>query len=288
MPQHISQQLSPSYSLAEHGWLVSALARVQDALGLTQNRCLHCLRPFSPAADPQSHAGPAPEALLCPHCRPLLARYTGPHCPRCGIPPANPEAGNGICGACLQNPPPWNGASFYGLYAGALRHTLLRLKFDGHLYLSSLLGSFLLQSVACLPRPDVIVAVPQHSDHLRRRGYNQAHELARALHDLSGLPLSAKLLSRPVPGQEQARLGARDRRSNVRHSFAAAPEVRGLRVWIVDDVMTTGSTMTAAAKALLAAGAARVDAVFVARTPLNTAPQASDMPAGQPRYASTT
>ncbi len=261
---------------------------MQDALGLAQNRCLHCLHPFSPAAGPQSHAGPAPEALLCLHCRPLLARYTGPHCPRCGIPPSNPEAGNGICGACLQNPPPWSGAAFYGLYAGALRHTLLRLKFDGHLYLSSLLGSFLLEAVACLPRPDVIVAIPQHSDHLRRRGYNQAHELARALHGLSGLPLSSELLSRPVPGQEQARLGAKDRRSNVRHSFAAAPEVRGLHVWIVDDVMTTGSTMAAAASALLAGGAARVDVVFAARTPRDTAAGTSTLPTGQAECASTT
>lgn len=81
-----------------------------------------------------------------------------------------------------------------------------------------------------------------------------------------------------MPGQEQAHLGAKDRRSNVRHSFAASPEARGLRVWIVDDVMTTGSTMNAAASALLASGATRVDAVFAARTPLNTAAEASDMP----------
>ncbi|MDD3684508.1 ComF family protein [Desulfovibrio desulfuricans] len=251
---------------------------MQNALGLNQDRCLHCLRPFSPAFAAHPHAAPAPESLLCPQCSALLAPYAGPRCPRCGIPPSDPQAGNSICGACLQNPPPWSGAAFYGLYQGSLRHTLLRFKFDGHLYLAPLLGNFLLESVACLPRPDAIVAVPQHAAHLRRRGYNQAHELARALHDLSGLPLSSRLLSRPVPGQEQARLGARDRRSNVRHSFAASPEARGLRVWVVDDVMTTGSTMNAAASALLAGGAARVDAVFAARTPLNTAAGISDMP----------
>lgn len=260
------------------GWLGSALARMQNALGLNQDRCLHCLRPFSPALAAHPLAAPATVPLLCPQCRDLLAPYAGPRCPRCGIPPSDPQAGNSICGACLQNPPPWSGAAFYGIYQGALRHTLLRFKFDGHLYLAPLLGNFLLESVACLPRPDVIVAVPQHAAHLRRRGYNQAHELARALHGLSGLPLSSRLLSRPVPGQEQAHLGAKDRRSNVRHSFAASPEARGLRVWIVDDVMTTGSTMNAAASALLASGATRVDAIFAARTPLNTATEASDMP----------
>ena len=60
------------------------------------------------------------------------------------------------------------------------------------------------------------------------------------------------------------------RRSNVQHSFSASPKAKGLRVWLVDDIMTTGSTMAAATKALLAGGAARVDAVFIARTPHNT------------------
>ena len=273
---------------ANMGWLGSALSRVQNLLGLAQQRCVHCMRPFSPSLPARAPVASESAPLLCTECRTLLAPYTGPQCPRCGIPPADPQAGNGICGACLQNPPPWSGAAFYGLYQDSLRHALLRLKFDAHLYLAPLLGGFLLESVACLPRPDVIVGVPQHPDHLRHRGYNQAHELARALHAFSGLPLSTEMLSRPVSGKEQARLGAKDRRSNVRHSFAAAPEAKGLRVWVVDDVMTTGSTMTAAANALLAAGAARVDAVFVARTPLNTAAHVSDMPAGQPRYASTT
>lgn len=274
MPHDRSRPRPP----ARFSWLGSALAHMQNALGLSQDRCLHCLRPFSPAFAVPQHGTPTPEALLCPQCSALLAPYAGPRCPRCGIPPSDPQAGSSICGACLQNPPPWSGAAFYGLYQDALRHTLLRLKFDGHLYLAPLLGNFLLESVSCLPRPDVIVAVPQHAAHLRRRGYNQAHELGRALHGLSGLPLSSELLSRPVPGQEQARLGAKDRRSNVRHSFAASPEVRGLRVWIVDDVMTTGSTMNAAASALLAGGAARVDAVFAARTPLNAAVEILDLP----------
>lgn len=275
--------------MARYGRPGSALARMLHSLGLAQNRCLHCLRPFSPASLTDSHAGAAaPNALLCPDCRDLLAPYTGPRCPRCGIPPSSPQAANSICGACLQHPPLWSGVAFHGLYKNALRHVLLRLKFDEHLYLAPLLGNFLLEAAACLPRPDAIAAVPQHPDHLRRRGYNQAHELARALHALSGLPLSAGLLSRPVPGQEQSHLNAKDRRSNVRHSFAAAPEARGLHVWLVDDVMTTGSTMTAAASALMAGGAARVDVIFAARTPRNANYETSNMSTVQPGRAGTT
>lgn len=246
------------------------VARWQHALGLCQNRCVICLRPFSMDPPPQD----TPEAVnrsggsapLCPDCAALLRRYVGPLCPRCGNPPIDPTRGSGICGACLQKAPPWNGLAFYGLYEGALRDALLRLKFDGHLYLAPLLGDFLLEAAACLPRPDVLTAVPQHPDHLRRRGYNQAHELAKALRDLSGLPLHAHLISRSVPGPEQAGLAAKDRRRNVLHSFAASPDVAGKRVWLLDDVMTTGSTLTAAALALLAGGAARVDVLFAART----------------------
>ena len=261
--------------------IMCSLTRLQDRLGLTQNRCVHCLRPFSPASDtgpaPQRLAGaalssalPAASSQLCPTCTALLAPYAGPRCPRCGLPPENPHEGNVVCGACLQNPPPWSAVAFHGLYRDALRHTLLRLKFDGHLYLAPLLGGFMLDSVACLPWPDVITAVPQHPDHLRHRGYNQAHELAKALHKHLDIPLATQLLTRPVPGKEQARLGAKARRSNVQHSFSAAPAAKGLHVWLVDDVMTTGSTMAAATRALLAAGVTRVDAVFAARTPRNT------------------
>ena len=268
--------------------LTSTIARWQNRLGLAQNRCVHCLRPFSPTLLPQTeraaqgHIPPLANSvteisaavfantLLCPTCTAQLAPYTGARCPRCGLPPANPHEGNVVCGACLQNPPPWSAVAFHGLYRNALRHTLLRLKFDGHLYLAPLLGGFMLESVGCLPWPDAITAVPQHPDHLRHRGYNQAHELAKALHKHLNVPLATQLLTRPIPGKEQARLGAKARRSNVQHSFSASPAANGLRVWLVDDVMTTGSTMAAATHALLAGGATRVDAVFIARTPRNT------------------
>ena len=177
------------------------------------------------------------------------------------------ECRGSLCGRCLTDPPPWTRAAFYGLYRQSLRHTLLRLKFDGHLYLAPLLGAFLLEAAHCLPGPDALLAVPQYPDHLRHRGYNQAHELAKALHAQTGLALVPRLLSRTRPGPAQVGLNARSRPENVRHSFAASPEVKGLRVWVVDAVMTTGSTLRAAGLALLKAGASSVDVLVVARTP---------------------
>lgn len=160
------------------------------------------------------------------------------------------------------------GAAYHGLYAGSLRDVLLRLKFSGHLYLARTLAFFLMEAAACLPQPDAVLAVPQHPDHLRRRGYNQVQELVRALCRVSGLHLRTDLLKRPVSGPAQMQLSGAARRENVRHSFQASPAVAGLRLWLVDDVMTTGSTLRAAAQALRMGGAQRIDVLFVARTPL--------------------
>lgn len=277
-------------------------------LGLAQARCFHCLRPFSP--DPENFSAdnaspPAglfdPAAALCPSCRNLLAPYRGACCPLCGLPapahtglPASMSEHCGtsqkkyrgsLCGQCLTDPPPWTQAAFYGLYRQSLRHTLLRLKFDGHIYLAPLLGAFLLEAARCLPGPDALLAVPQYPAHLRHRGYNQAHELAKAVHVQTGLALVPDMLRRTRPGPAQIGLNARSRPENVRHSFAASPEVEGLRLWLVDDVMTTGSTLRAAGLALLKAGASRVDVLVVARTPKedmdmtdDSAPEEANLP----------
>lgn len=262
--------------------LNTGFASAARFLGLAQARCFHCLRPFTPCKEtsaslPDSTAAPdisGPLAPLCPQCRILLAPHAGPRCPLCGLPSApSPDADalpyaqkGSLCGHCLTNPPPWSGAAFHGLYKAALRHVLLRLKFDGHLYLAPLLGAFLQEAARCLPRPDALVAVPQYPAHLRHRGYNQAHELARAVNAQTGFELAPDLLRRTRPGPAQIGLSARARPDNVRHSFASSSKVRDCRLWLVDDVMTTGSTLRAASLALLDAGAARVDILVVART----------------------
>ncbi|MGE9985760.1 ComF family protein [Desulfovibrio sp. SGI.169] len=261
----------------------AVLRRWGHILGLSQTRCVHCLRPFSPVADAcgGTFAGNDPAgaaAPLCPECRALFSPYRGPRCPRCGLPTAEASAAgqgdalsrpgpNSRCGQCLNDDPPWNSLACYGLYRDAMRDALLRLKFDGELSLAPLLGACLLEASRCLPRPDALLAVPQHPAHLRRRGFNQAHELARVLHGLTGLPLRPDLLRRTMPGRRQAGLSAAMRRRNMRDSFQAAPRASGLRLWLIDDVMTTGSTLAAASMTLRAAGALEVSALCVARTP---------------------
>lgn len=121
----------------------------------------------------------------------------------------------------------------------------------------------------CLKRPAVCPGQtfsrrPQHPAHLRRRGFNQAHELARAVRRLTDLPLRSDLLFRTLQGAPQAGLSAAERHRNVRRSFRASRMAEGLRIWLIDDVMTTGSTLAAAVSVLREAGAREVPRVFTA------------------------
>ena len=152
-----------------------------------------------------------------------------------------------------------------------MRDCLLRLKFSGELALAGPLGGLLASHLRAFPPavlpPDHVLAVPQHPAHLRERGYNQAHELAVALCRELRLPLRHDLLYRTRRVSPQAGLDAVHRTANVRGSFAATSHLRGAHCWLLDDVMTTGSTARAACSALREAGAASVTLLVMARTP---------------------
>ena len=133
------------------------------------------------------------------------------------------------------------------------------------------LAPLLLDSLLCLPLPDALVPMPLPLPRLRQRGYNQVQELALATGHLLELPVRPELLLRPSCDTPQSRLRAEERRRNLHGSFIASPDAAGLRLWLLDDIFTTGSTARAAAQALRAAGARRIDLVTLARTPLHPA-----------------
>lgn len=116
------------------------------------------------------------------------------------------------------------------------------------------------------PLPDLLVPVPLSTARLRRRGYNQALELGRALAGLLALRLAPGAARRTRDTREQTRLDAAQRRGNVRGAFAVdAAAVRGRHVALLDDVITTGATMAELAAAVRAAGATRIEAWSAAR-----------------------
>jgi ComF family protein len=147
-------------------------------------------------------------------------------------------------------------------------HFIRELKFHQQLGLAQLLGGQLArQLLPETPRPDLIIPVPLHRARLRERGYNQALEIARPVARALGVALDFRSLVRVRATAPQTGMTVKARRKNLRGAFALRDDevVRNRRVALVDDVMTTGSTVQAAAQCLRASGAMEVNIWVIAR-----------------------
>ena len=210
---------------------------------------------------------------LCRDCRQHFIDPTLARCPRCALP--NPAGGT--CGACLLAPPPFSHCSTLADYAFPWDRLIGRFKFQQQPELARLLAGVLADAIdrqAGLPRPHWVLPVPLSPARLAERGYNQAWELARHLATRQGLPARADWLLRLRDTPHQVGLDRRARASNLHDAMWVPPEgrnsVAGCQLALVDDVMTTGVTASAATRALLAAGAAGVQVWVLARTPTPT------------------
>lgn len=200
--------------------------------------------------------------LVCPGCEDLLT-VIGEACSRCGV--ALP--GGGTCGSCLRAPPPFERLASAYAYRFPLDRLVLRFKHAGDLATGDWLGRRLAQRVRGEPRPDGLVAPPLSSARLRARGFNQSQVLARRIASVLGVPLLAGGVRRIRDTAPQAGLGREARRRNLRGAFACELDLRGRRIAVVDDVVTTGATAEALAEALTAAGVRSVVVWALARTP---------------------
>jgi ComF family protein len=201
--------------------------------------------------------------LLCKACRAELPTPFGGACPRCAAPGANARA----CGACLTAPPAFSATIAAFTYAFPVDRLVQRFKFQGDLALSALFAEAICERVQVGPRPDLIVAAPLAARRLRERGFNQAAEMARRVAARLAIRFDPRACAKRLDTLPQAELAGQTRRQNLRGAFAVKVEVRGLHIAVVDDVMTTGTTLDELARALCAAGASRVDAWVAARTP---------------------
>jgi ComF family protein len=180
-----------------------------------------------------------------------------------------------LCGECLQREPPFDAAFAPFVYGHPLDLLVTKLKFGRSLAAGRVLSELWLEAMAeALPtRPDLLVPVPLHPSRLRERGYNQALELTRPLARALRIPLADTLLSRTKATAAQANLDAKARRKNLRGAFAFdGAALNGTRpaklhVALIDDVMTTGTTLRECARVLKRAGVARVDIWALARAP---------------------
>lgn len=174
----------------------------------------------------------------------------------------------GECGDCLSQPPALTHTRAVFVYGFPLDRLVPRFKFHRDLAAGRLMADLMVETLASAPRPDAIVPVPLHTHRLRQRGYDQALELARPLAAALALPLRSDLLLRVRATAPQSELDAGQRRRNVAKAFIVAPHAPlPDHVALVDDVMTTGATLHAAARSLLGAGVRRVDAWVCARAP---------------------
>lgn len=226
------------------------------------NNWLDCLRRQAPGACLLC-GGAVRGAALCPGCAADLPRPAGSACAVC----AEPLPAPGVCGRCLQAPPAFDDARAACLYRFPVDVLVQRLKYGAELACADALGELLADAAADWPRPDLLVPMPLHPARLRERGFNQALELARPLARRLGVPLEAALCRRLRDTPAQANLDRAGRRRNVRGAFACDARLAGRHVAVVDDVLTSGATLDALARALKKAGVARVSAWVAARAP---------------------
>jgi ComF family protein len=214
------------------------------------------------------------EQVLCEGCADAL--HDGARrCTRCALPlseaSGKPPRGREWCSRCAASPPLLDATLCVAEYAEPVDAFVLALKFHGRLALAGCLAAALARRTLSsdLALPDVIAPVPLSSHRLAKRGYNQAWEIARPFARRVRRPAVARLLIRSRDTLAQSELPAAERLLNMRHAFEVArPEaVHARHVGIVDDVMTSGATLDAAAQTLKDAGAARVTAFVVLRTP---------------------
>jgi ComF family protein len=205
---------------------------------------------------------PAGTRPLCRGCQADLPWHSFPQCPQCAL----PTPGGQVCGACLKHPPAFDRTHAALAYAFPLDRMIPRLKYQGQLAIAPVLGACLVDVVASSPRPDRLIAMPLHAQRIRERGFNHATEIAREVATQLGLPLDTASCQRIRDTPPQMGLKHDERRRNLRSAFACSGDVRGQRIALIDDVMTTGTSLDELAKTLKQAGAVGVEAWVVART----------------------
>lgn len=231
---------------------------VNKWLNIIQNWCFPstCLLCDLPA---QAHI------QLCTECYKdlnLLDNY----CRHCAIPLAAPTD-HEICGQCLKKRPYFDRSISLFSYQPPVSQLIQSLKFSHQLSIASALGQLLAEKIlADSPSlPDLLIPVPLHRKRQRQRGFNQSMEIARTLAKILNIPVKPMICSRVRATTSQSLLKAEQRPKNVRHAFQVHHNLEGKYVAVVDDVVTTGSTVNELSRVLKRHGARQVDIWSIAR-----------------------
>ncbi len=205
---------------------------------------------------------------LCTNCLEEVRLISSPLCTICGLELENSTKGDHLCGSCLRQKPPFRSARAVARYKEPVSTLLHNLKYRGDISVLPALAEVvdLLPAVA-IEADDRIIPVPLHIRRLRSRGFNQAKLLAELFFPDHKEQLLLDCLTRPRHTKPQTTLDGVERRKNLRGVFVMqrAEQIKGRTVFLVDDVLTTGTTVSECSKVLLAAGAHSVNVLIVAR-----------------------
>ena len=222
------------------------------------NRCANLVQRVLPQQCLLCAAATSSSAL-CAACHAQLPWLPASRCPQCALPTNNGR----LCGTCLSHPPRFDHVTAAFAYQWPLAALIHHYKYGGNLALARLFASALAAQIH--DAADLIIPMPLAPRRLRERGFNQALEIARIVSRLTGIAIAAGACRRVRDSAPQAALPWVERRSNIRGAFVCDADLSGLRVAVVDDVLTTGATLNELARNLRRAGAADIRGCMVAR-----------------------
>lgn len=194
------------------------------------------------------------------------------HCYRCALPLEPSEySARRLCGNCLSHFYYYDQVYSPFLYSDGIRYLIRQLKYHNKLHYSAVLSELFTDRLSMqdsFELPQIFIPMPMHRDRMRQRGFNQALELTRQLSRYFQKPVDSSTLLRTRNTELQANLNGKQRQKNVRKAFTLSKPLHYQHVALIDDVMTTGSTVNEAARELKAAGIKQVDVWCIARASL--------------------
>lgn len=198
---------------------------------------------------------------LCPDCINDFPKL-GNCCPRC----ATPLSLTTSCGSCLTQPPEQNSSMSLFAYQNPIDRLIADFKYHDKLYLTEVFADLMAQQLKHQPLPHLLIPIPLHRRRLRQRGYNQAFELGKVLSHKLNIPISKDILIRSRDTPPQASLPYDQRKRNMRRAFKLNDAMLPNHIALIDDVLTTGHTVNAAAKLFRQEGVTTIELWTIART----------------------
>lgn len=234
---------------------------------LFPSRCLLCSRTVnSPLVN---------EAVeLCTDCYRAMP-FNNICCVRCALPLPDGFAENTLCGRCIRKLPDYDYAHSVFRYEDDVIGLVHQLKFSEKITCARSIGEILLAAIEAdknlkLEKPDCLLPVPLHSSRLRQRGFNQSIEIARVISKQRSIPIEYDAVTRQRSTISQTGLNAQQRRKNIKGAFSLQANFNCKHVLIIDDVVTTGSTVNELTFLLKKKGVERVGVLSIARAPIKS------------------